>query len=85
MSQRNSNSSYSRDSQRSQRSQSQDSRHFHTSPSIRGRSLTRGDRSNLNRTSRHSRSPLVMRRNLGQQEQQPQQPGIQEFLNVLSQ
>ncbi|CAB5346904.1 unnamed protein product [Rhizophagus irregularis] len=142
MSQRNSNSSRSRDSQRSQsqdslrsqRSQSQDSRrshmrdshyshshHSHTqdscqyrsrsrgqsqrrnsqryrsrsrsqyyrshssSPSIRGRPLTRGDESNLNRTSRHFRSPSVMRRNLGQQEQQPQQPGIQEFLNALSQ
>ncbi|CAB4429777.1 unnamed protein product [Rhizophagus irregularis] len=132
MSQRNSNSSRSRDSQRSQRSQSQDSlrsqhsqsqdsRRSHTrdfcqyrshsrgqsqrrnsqryrsrsrsqyyrshssSPSIRGRPLTRGDESNSNRTSRRSRSPSVMRRNLGQQEQQPQQPGIQEFLNALSQ
>ncbi|PKY31863.1 hypothetical protein RhiirB3_449681 [Rhizophagus irregularis] len=98
MSQRNSNSSRSRDSQRSQYSQLQDSvrsqhsqsqdshrshtqdfRHYRTSPSIRGRPLTRGDESNSNRISRCSRSPSVMRK------QQPQQPGIQEFLNALSQ
>ncbi|CAB4476371.1 unnamed protein product [Rhizophagus irregularis] len=70
MSQRNSNSSRSRDSQRSQYSQLQDSvRSQHSQSQDSHRSHTQDfrhyrDESNSNRISRCSRSPSVMRSNI---------------------